>query len=333
MQLKELNKLQSILSTKKKIIITTHRGPDGDAIGSSLALYNYLLKKGHHVNVITPNDYPDFLHWMHRDEEVIQFESNPHLAEKLTLDSDIVFCLDFNELSRIDGLEPLVRNTSALKVLIDHHQDPSDFDIVFSDPSASSTSELIFELIDDLGDRDSIDHNIAECLYVGIMTDTGSFRFPSVKPKTHEIVSELLKKGVVHNKVYDLIYDNNSETRLHLLGYCLQEKLEVILNLKTAIISLTNEELNRFKYQKGDTEGIVNYALSIKGIVLAAFLVERDGMIKISFRSKGNVAVNKLAQKYFNGGGHINAAGGSFSSMSQAIKQLKNVVPNFIITK
>ncbi len=330
MSVEELNKLKVLLAEPKKIVITTHRGPDGDAMGSSLGLYNYLKQKGHQVQVITPNDYPSFLHWMKGNNHVIQFEKEPEAAERITLEAEIIFCLDFNTLSRIDKFAPIVAQAKAFKVLIDHHQQPDEFDFTLSDTSASSTAQLIYEFIEMFGDVDLIDQDIAECLYVGIMTDTGNFRFPSVTAKTHEIVALLISKGAKHDKAYDLVHDNNSVNRLKLLGYCLNEKLEVLPDFATAIISLNSDELNRFKYQKGDTEGVVNYALSIDGISVAAFFVEREGIVKISFRSKGSFSVNQLARDHFNGGGHINAAGGVYGTkVKEAIDKFKSILPNY----
>ena len=295
-----------------------------------MALYNYLIQKGHQVQVITPNDYPSFLHWMKGNNHVIQFTKEPEAAERITLAAEIIFCLDFNTLSRIDNFAPVVEQTKAFKVLIDHHQHPDEFDFTLSDTSACSTAQLIYEFLDMFGDLDIIDQDIAECLYTGIMTDTGNFRFPSVTAKTHEIVAFLINKGAKHDKVYDLVNDNNSINRLNLLGYCLKEKLEVFPEYATAIISLTSEELNRFQYQKGDTEGVVNFALSIKGISVAAFFVEREGIVKISFRSKGDFSVNQLARDHFNGGGHINAAGGAYGiKVEEAIEKFRSILPNY----
>ncbi len=328
MRVEKLNNLKELLAEPKKIVITTHRGPDGDAMGSSLGLYNYLLKKGHQVQVITPNDYPSFLHWMKGNDHVIQFVKEPEASERITNEAEIIFCLDFNTLNRIDTFAPVVEQTKAFKVLIDHHQQPDEFDFTLSDTSASSTAQLIYEFLDMFGDLEIIDQDIAECLYTGIMTDTGNFRFPSVTAKTHEIVAFLINKGAKHDKVYDLVNDNNSINRLNLLGYCLKEKLEVLPEYATAIISLTSDELNRFQYQKGDTEGVVNYALSIKGISVAAFFVEREGIVKISFRSKGDFSVNQLARDHFNGGGHINAAGGAYGiKVEEAIEKFRSILP------
>tara|TARA_B100001989_G_C24525085_1_gene458169 strand:- start:476 stop:1474 length:999 start_codon:yes stop_codon:yes gene_type:complete len=330
MKATELNKLKSFLSETRKVVITTHKGPDGDAMGSSLALYNYLLKKGHSVHVITPNDYPSFLKWMKGEEYVIEYCFHEEKAKKITESAELIFCLDFNTLSRIDTYAPIVERSNALKVLIDHHQQPDTFDFNFSDASASSTAQLIFEFLELLDDTEEIDQDIAECLYAGIMTDTGNFRFNSVCSKTHQVVSFLIEKGARNDWVYDKIHDNNSVNRLKLLGYCLSEKMEVLSDLGVSIITLTQKELQRFNFKKGDTEGVVNYALSIEGVNVAAFMVERDGIIKISFRSKGDISVNQLARDHFNGGGHINAAGGSASTMQEAIIKFKRNISNYI---
>ena len=331
MKATELNQLKSFLSEPRKVVITTHKGPDGDAMGSSLALYNYLLKKGHSVHVITPNDYPSFLKWMKGEEYVIEYCFHEEKAKKITESAELIFCLDFNTLSRIDTYAPIVERSNALKVLIDHHQQPDTFDFNFSDASASSTAQLIFEFLELLDDTEEIDQDIAECLYAGIMTDTGNFRFNSVCSKTHQVVSFLIERGARNDWVYDKIHDNNSVNRLKLLGYCLSEKMEVLSDLGVSIITLTQKELQRFNFKKGDTEGVVNYALSIEGVNVAAFMVERDGIIKISFRSKGDISVNQLARDHFSGGGHINAAGGAASTMEEAKTTFKRTIPNYII--
>ena len=330
MKTAELNRLKSFLSEPRRIVITTHKGPDADAMGSSLALYQFLKLKGHKVQVITPNDYPRFLKWMKGDEAVIEFCFFEKKATKITQKAELIFCLDFNTLSRIDTFEPVVRSSNALKVLIDHHQQPDQFDFNYSDTSASSTAQLIYDFLELLDEKESINQDIAECLYAGIMTDTGNFRFNSVSSKTHQVVSFLLEKGARNDWVYDQVNDNNSINRLKLLGYCLNEKLEVLNDLGAAYFCLTQDELDRFNYQKGDTEGIVNYALSLKGINIAAFFVQRDGIIKISFRSKGNISVNQFSRDYFNGGGHLNAAGGSALSMDEAVHTFKKFLPQYV---
>ena len=243
MKATELNQLKAFLSEPRKVVITTHKGPDGDAMGSSLALYNYLLKKGHSVHVITPNDYPSFLKWMKGDEDVIEYCFYEEKAKKITELAELIFCLDFNTLSRIDTYAPIVECSNALKVLIDHHQQPDTFDFNFSDTSACSTAQLIFEFLELLGDTDEIDQDIAECLYAGIMTDTGNFRFNSVSSKTHQVVSFLMEKGARNDWIYDQIHDNNSVNRLKLLGYCLSEKMEVMSDLGVAIIYFNSRRI------------------------------------------------------------------------------------------
>ena len=330
MNVAELNTLKEKLSSPKKIVITTHKGPDGDAIGSSLALSNYLIKKGHDVSVITPNEYPKFLKWMKGDEEIIEFCHNTKKAADITNNAEIIFCLDFNTLSRIDSYQPIVEQSKAFKALIDHHQQPDKFDFNYSDTKACSTAQMVFEFIQAFDDLDYIDKDIAECIYAGILTDTGNFRFKSVTARTHEVVAHLISKGAQTHLVNDRIYDNNSINRLKLLGYCLNDKLEVLPEYSSAIISLTHKELDRFNFQKGDTEGVVNYALSIEGISIAAFFVERDGLVKISFRSKGDFSVNEFSRTHYNGGGHTNAAGGrSLLSLEETVTQFISILPNY----
>jgi phosphoesterase RecJ-like protein len=324
---KELNNLKDLLSIPRKIVITTHKGPDGDAMGSSLAMCNYLIKNGHEVQVITPNEYPRFLDWMKGNESVILYTEQPEKAQQITAEAEVIFCLDFNIISRIDTFAPVVKESKALKVLIDHHQQPDVFDFNYSDTNACSTAQMVYEFMEMFSDLDKIDADIAECLYAGIMTDTGSFRFSSVTDRTHEIVADLIRKGAKNHLVYDRIHDTNSLDKIKLLGYCLNNKLEVMPEFGTAIISLTNKELKRFNFQKGDTEGVVNYALSIEGISLAGFFVEKDGMVKISFRSKGDFSVNQLSRDHFNGGGHNNAAGGAYGkSIEEAVGKFKEVI-------
>ena len=327
-----IEKLKEIISRPQKIVITTHRGPDGDAIGSSLALYNFLLKLGHTVNVITPNDYASFLHWLPGNNEVIEFEGSEKISEKLVNDAQTIFMLDFNYLYRADGLADYIKESNANKVLIDHHRDPEKniADIVFSDPDICSTCQLLFEIIEQMGMFKLIDKNIAECIYVGIMTDTGSFKYSSTTSKTHNVIASLIDCGARNTKIHDLIYDNYSADRMKLLGYCLNDKMLLFPENNSAIISLSNKELKKFNFKKGDTEGIINYALAIKGIIFAAFIVERDNIVKLSLRSKGSFKVNEIAKKYFSGGGHENAAGGvSTKNIESTIDKVKEIINNY----
>ena len=329
--IKIAQQLKGLISTPKKIVITTHRGPDGDAMGSSLGLFHLLKQLGHTVNVITPNEYANFLHWLPGNKEVIIYEGNEAAADEITAESDLIFLLDFSDLSRIAPFNNAVSKSKATKIMIDHHQDP-DRDIaklIFSDTKACSTAQLVYEVMDAMGMTTYLNKSIAECLYVGIMTDTGSFKYSSTTAKTHNIIAELITAGAENTKIHDLIYDNSSANRIKLLGYCLNKKLRLYPENNAAIISLTAEELKRFKFKKGDTEGLVNYALSIEGINFATFIAEKDGMVKLSLRSKGNLKVNEIAGKYFSGGGHINASGGvSQVSVDETIKIIEGIITN-----
>jgi len=328
-----ISKLKNLLSTQKQIVVTTHRGPDGDAMGSALAMFHFLKELGHIVNVIIPNLHPEFLHWMSGNKHVLVFEEDEELANKITQNADLIFLLDFNHLSRISDFSDTVSLTDVTKILIDHHQNPdtSIADIIFSDSKACSTAQMVYEIIDALGFRNYINKEIAECLYVGIMTDTGSFKYPSTNAKTHRVVSDLIEMGIDTSRIHDLIYDNSSSNRINLLGYCLYKKLLLYPKNNSAILSLSSDELDRFQFKKGDTEGFVNFALGIKGIRFAAFIVEKEGVVKLSLRSKGNIKVNEIASKYFNGGGHVNAAGGISSvSINETIKILEEIINNYI---
>ena len=325
-------KFKDLLSQKKNIVITTHRGPDGDAMGSSLALYNLLTNFGHDVTVITPNDYASFLHWMPGNDNVIEYDGNEVLATSITKKAELIIMLDFNSKNRLDSYSDTVFNLDTYKVLIDHHQDPDMeiADLIFSDPDSCSTAQLLFEVLESMGLKDNIDQDIAECLYTGIMTDTGSFKYSSTTSKTHNIIAQLINKGARSSMIHDLVYDNSSADRMKLLGYCINDKLLLYPENNSAIISLTNEELKKFNFKKGDTEGIINYALAIKDIIFAAFIVEREGVVKLSLRSKGDFKVNIIANKYFNGGGHTNAAGGiSSTNVNETVKKVEEIINNY----
>jgi len=326
--------LAELLENPKQILITTHHKPDADALGSSLGLAGYLKKKGHQVTVVTPSDYPDFLNWMAGNEDVIIYATaNDNLVQKLIQQADIIFCLDFSALSRINEMGEYIRQALAKKVLIDHHLEPENFaDIVFSDTAAAATAELVFEVIRDLGDQEMIDVKIGECLYAGIMTDTGSFRHPSTSRNVHLIIAELLHIGVNTSNIHRLIYDSHTESRLRFLGYVLKDKLTVLREFKTAYIAISAAELKEYDSKTGDTEGLVNFALSMEGVVFAAVIIDRVTAIKISFRSVGHFSVNDFARKHFEGGGHRNAAGGiSYLSLDETVRKFVSLLPEYQI--
>ena len=275
-----INQLKELISTPKKVVITTHRGPDGDAIGSSLGLSHFLTGIGHTATVITPNDYASFLHWVPGNNKVIVYENNETKATQITKSADVIFLLDFSQISRIDEFGSIVQSSNAIKVMIDHHHgaDFSLANLVYVDTSSSSTAQLVYELIEAMQMEHLITKNIAECLYLGIMTDTGSFKYESTTSKTHEITAKLVKKGIENSKIHDLVYDNSSVNRIKLLEYCLSSRLRIYKEKNSAIISLNAKELNDFGFKNGDTEGFVNYALAIKGIKFAAFIAEKEGI-------------------------------------------------------
>ena len=269
---------------------------------------------------------------MKGNNEVVVFTEQTEKAIEITNNADLIFLLDFNDLSRIGEYTETVKNSSSTKIMIDHHQEPNmnDADLVFSDTSSCSTAQLLFEILDGLSFKSMINKDIAECIYAGIMTDTGSFKYSTTTSKTHKVISELIDAGAENSKVHDLIYDNYSEDRTKLLGYCLNDKLQIFPELNSAIISLTEEELDRFNFKKGDTEGVVNYALAIKGIIFAVFIAEKEGKVKLSLRSKGDFKVNEIAKKYFSGGGHMNASGGiSDRSVEGTVKKVIEVFEEY----
>jgi bifunctional oligoribonuclease and PAP phosphatase NrnA len=309
-----LSDLKSFLDEgPKHIVITTHHKPDADALGSSLGWCLYLRQKGHQVQVISPTDYPKFLHWMEGQEEVLQYTRNldQSVIRQHIQDADLICCLDFSRLDRINELGPLVAASSAKKLLVDHHLDPEDFaEYWYWYPQSAATCELIFEIIEHWSDQSLITPALGECLYAGIMTDTGSFRHNNTTANVHEIVAKLIRLGVSSFRVHKYIYDTASLGRLKMLGYVLSEKMVILPEYKTGYITLNQDELSKFHAETGDTEGFVNWILSVDGINFAFLLVDRVVMRKMSFRSVGSFAVNEFAAEHFNGGGHHNAAGG-----------------------
>jgi phosphoesterase RecJ-like protein len=324
--------LSQLLNQPRKIVITTHHKPDGDAMGSSLGLYNYLIQQGHHVQVIAPTDYPEFLAWMPGNEEVIIYTEQIEKSAELIDKAELIFCLDFNNLTRINEMGELVRQSSAVKVMIDHHLEPEDFDDYrYWNINACAAAQLVYGfIVEELQRPDLINADVATCLYTGIMTDSASFRLPNTTAAVHRIVANLIDAGAVNWRIHELIYSNSSENRLRFLGHCLSNKMEILREYNTAIISVTREELKKYDTNTGDTEGIVNYALSIAGIRLAAFVIERTDLVKLSLRSKGEFPANEICKKYFKGGGHRNAAGGqSDLSLEQTIEKLKQILPEY----
>ncbi|WP_339894433.1 bifunctional oligoribonuclease/PAP phosphatase NrnA [uncultured Algibacter sp.] len=332
MNKQDITSIKQLLYTKKKIVIVPHKNPDGDAIGSTLGLFHYLIKGNHNVHVIVPNDYPSFLKWLPGNDTILKHDIQTKECNTLIKEADVIFTLDFNAFHRTGNMETVLTESSALKIMIDHHQAPDDYaTYMFSDVNMSSTCEMVYHFIDMLGDSNAIDSNIATCLYVGIMTDTGSFRFRSTTSTTHKIVAKLIEKGADNSEIHNNIYDSNNYERLQLLG-CALTNLRVIPESRTAYITLSQNELQKYNYKKGDTEGVVNYGLSLDGIVLAAIFIEdkKEGIIKISLRSKGDFSVNELSRAHFEGGGHINAAGGkSHLSLNDTVEKFISILPSY----
>jgi phosphoesterase RecJ-like protein len=328
----DLAALTHLLEQPQKIVITTHHKPDGDAMGSSLGLYNYLIQQGHHAKVITPTDYPDFLSWMPGNEEVIIYTEQPELSATLIAEAHLIFCLDFNALSRINEMGELVGQSSAYKIMIDHHLEPEDFDDYRHwNINACAAAQLVYDfIVNELHHPELINKDVATCLYTGIMTDSASFRLPNTTSTVHRIVADLIDAGAVNWRIHELVYNSASEGRLRFLGHCLANCLEVLPEYNTAIIAVSKADLEKFDVDTGDTEGIVNYALSMASIRLAAFIVERRDKVKLSLRSKGEFPANEICKKYFHGGGHRNAAGGfSNDNLEQVVNQFKLILPEY----
>lgn len=325
--MEQIEALTSLLSRPGRIAITTHQKPDGDAMGSSLGLYHYLVKCGHRVTVVSPTEYADFLKWIPGSDKVLVGPADPDLARWTFDGADLIFCLDFNGLSRINEFEPMVRDSYAKKIVVDHHPDPEGFeDITFLDTSASSTAEMIYRIIVALGDKEKIDLPIAEALYTGVMTDTGSFRYTNTSAEVHRMVAHFIEIGINVNRIHDLLFSNFNAERFKFLGYCLLNCLHVLPEYKTAYIKLEKEVFRQFNVKAGDTEGLVNYAMSIKDVNLAILITTQDDLVKMSFRSRGEVSASEFAQK-FEGGGHFYAAGGkSKDSLEDTEKRLLSLL-------
>ena len=315
----------------KQVALTIHVNPDGDAIGSALGLFRVLNKMGHHCHVISPNGLPSFVSWLPGAETIYRMSDAPEIVSELIRKADVIFALDFNELKRVKDMEPAIEASTAYKVLIDHHPGPENFcTCTLSDTSASSTAELVFRFLQETGLLPYVDREVATCLFCGIMTDTGCFSYNSSNRNTWETVATLLDFKINKDAVYDKVYDNFSVERMRLLGYSLNDKMEVMPVYRTAFISLSRTDQLKYNFQDGDSEGFVNYPLSIKGIRFSVLFIEREDHVKISLRSKGNFAVNAMARKYFNGGGHMNASGGETRlSLEETINLFKRILPDY----
>lgn len=328
----DITTVKSILSQPQKIVIVPHKNPDGDAMGSCLALYGFLKGMGHTTHVIAPNDYPKFLKWMPGNETVINYEWETQRAQRLLDESSLIFTLDFNDLSRVGQMESALKEAKADFIMIDHHQQPGDYaKVTYSDVRMSSTCEMVYNFIDFLGGAEQVTKEIATNLYTGIMTDTGSFKYRSTSSKTHRVVAELIDRGAENMEIHRQVFDTNSPSRLHLLGVALSNMV-ILPEYRTAYITLTQNELDAHDFKKGDTEGFVNYGLTLEDIVFALIFIENkeEGIIKISLRSVGDFSVNEFARKHFQGGGHDNAAGGkSDLGMEETIEQFRTILKTY----
>lgn len=324
--------VKKLLASPQKIAIVGHKNPDGDAVGSCLGLSFFLKSLGHNITVIMPNDFPDFLKWLPGCEEIVIYEKEVQKSTQVFESANLIFTLDFNSLDRVGEMQTVLENTTAKFVLIDHHQQPADYAVAtYSDVKMSSTSEMVYHFMDALGQAEKLSKEIAINLYTGIMTDTGSFRFSSTSPTTHRVAAKLIEAGAESAVINQNIYDTNSPERMKLLGVALNN-LVILPELHTAYITMTQKELDDHNFKKGDTEGFVNYALSVKGVVFAAIFIEnkQENLVKISFRSKDDFSVNDFARNHYSGGGHINAAGGKSSqSLNKTINEFISILPRY----
>lgn len=337
MRIEKIIGLKKILSAPLRIVITTHHKPDGDAMGSAVALYNIFLHlpagrhgQKHNVTVISPTDYAFFLHWMPGHKKVLNFEETRAESERIIRQADLIFCMDFGRLERINDMGPMIKKSSAKKILIDHHLEPENFyQFAYLNTEAAASAELVYDFICKMGWKKFINKNVAECLYAGIMTDTGSFRFSSTTPKIHRIIADLMQSGADGSKIFSYIYEDFSEQRMKFIGYCLNKKMRVLPEYRTALIYVSKDELKRFGISTGDTEGLVNYPLAINGVVLAALIIDRNERVKLSFRSKGKFPANEVA-KHFEGGGHLNAAAGNSDlNLEDTVEEFIRLLPKF----
>ena len=320
--MQNFEQLRDLLATPKRIVITSHANPDGDALGSSLGLYHYLKKQGHRITVIMPTEMPQFLNWMKDFNKVLVYENTRTFSTQILKQAEIIFALDYNGLGRIDGMSSLVGNSKAYKVMIDHHIQPEDFaHAMLSDTSASSTCQLVYEFAEMMGDVDQLDRDALNALYVGILTDTGGFRY-ATSGRLFRIVADMLERGVDNNKLTDLVFNAYTVKSFNLLAYCISDCLELMEDCNTGIIAISQADHRRFNIQRGDLEGVVNFILKIRKMRCAALITERRDMVKISMRSKGDFSVQEICSKHFNGGGHKNASGGSIKKPFKEVVQL-----------
>jgi len=327
----DIESVKQLLEEPKRIVLTTHTRPDGDAMGSSLGLYHFLKEQGHHVSVITPTNYAVFLHFLPGDHEVIIYENHQKKCKKLIAEAEVLFILDYNAPKRAKPMGDVINNSKATKILIDHHLEPQEGfgEYAFWNVAASSTCELVYDFIAQTSSVEFINKKIATCLYTGICTDTGRLKF-NTNARLYEIVADLIRKGININKIHTQVFDTFSENKLRFLGFCLTKRMMVFPEYNTAFIYVTERDFRRFNYQEGDKEGLVNHPLSLAGFRFAALITENDEMVKLSFRSKGNFSVNEFARKHFNGGGHKNASGGmSRSSLQATMDKFIDLLPQY----
>jgi bifunctional oligoribonuclease and PAP phosphatase NrnA len=330
--IEQIDRFRQILNEKEHdILIVSHRNPDGDAMGASLALYNLFITLGHKVNVIVPNSYPQYVNWIKGIDKSLVYEKNVEKCNAIFEKSNIVFAVDFNDLSRVREYNEHLLKNKSFKILIDHHPNPAPFaDLSYSDTSVSSASELVYLFIKKLGYHNLLNKDIAESIYAGILTDTGCFSFNSSKKQTFDVVADLLSFGIEKDKIYSLVYDNYSYDRMKLMGHCLLNKLVYLPEYKTAYMSLTQADMKKFNFRIGDSEGFANLPLSIKGVRLAVLFTEKEDIVRLSFRSRGQIAVNEIASKHYEGGGHYNAAGGeSKEKLEKTIANFLQILPKY----
>jgi bifunctional oligoribonuclease and PAP phosphatase NrnA len=322
---------QKMVSDARKIVIIPHVNPDGDAIGSCLGMKKFLMNYGKAAEVIIPNNFPDFLGWLSGSEAIIDYEKNPDLVRQIIAEADLLFMLDFNDLGRSEGLNKELSAFKGYTIMIDHHPNPTaQCKLMISYPEVSSTCELIFRLLQRAGFAQYIDKDAADAIYTGMMTDTGNFSYNASSPETYHIIAHLLEIGIDKDAIHSNVYHTFSEDRWRLIGHSLKDKMVILPEFRTGYISLTKAELDAYNFQSGDTEGLVNYPLMVKGIIFCVFFMEKDDQIKISLRSKGDFSVNDFSRAHFNGGGHNNAAGGHTKlKMDETIAMFLDLLPGY----